>query len=137
MSKDTSTWRRENTKAAALRVLLRSAGVAGLLSIALPLVTAAPAVAFVRDCNHRTYLRAPHALISVTTVLNVRNVSCPRARRVVAAHAPAANKSRSLGRVGGRFRLGGYRCRVYYVNYEAHRARCVYRSTAFRIDYGS
>lgn len=121
----------------ALRVLLRAAGVAGLLSIGLALATASPASAFVRDCNHRIYLQAPHALISVTTVLNVRNVSCARARRVVAAHASGANRSRSLGRVGGRFRLGGYGCRVYYVNYEAHRARCVYRSTAFRIDYGS
>lgn len=103
----------------------------------LPLVTAAPASTFVRDCNHRISLQAPHALISLTTVLNVRNVSCARARRVVAAHAPAANRSSSLGRVGGRFRLGGYRCRVYYVNYEDHKARCVYRTTAFRVDYGS
>ncbi len=137
MHRNTCIRRGASTKAAALRMTLRSVGVAGLLAIALPLVTAAPASAFVRDCNHRIYLQAPHALISLTTVLNVRNVSCARARRVVSAHAPSANRSRSLSRVGGRFRLGGYRCRVYYVNYEDHMARCVYGTTAFRIDYGS
>ncbi len=108
-----------------------------MASAAVCLFAADTAPASASDCNKRIVLRSPRALVSLTTVLSVRNMSCGQARRIVADNASNALGSQSLYRKGGRFGLGPFRCRVYFALYEDWRARCVSRSRAFRIDYGA
>jgi hypothetical protein len=109
-----------------------------LLGLAVALAAAPPTVAghatgAARNCPASTFVRG--RLAAVATVLSVRNIGCRQALGVV------RRNGRGVGadayRVGGRFALGSFGCRVYYVVEEAHRARCADASKAFRVDYGS
>jgi hypothetical protein len=88
----------------------------------------------VRDCPAITD-RHP-GLAALATVLNVRNMTCAQARRIVHRYGPKVD-SGSQFRLRGRFRLGRFACRVYFVDYEDHKARCAAGRRAFRFDYGS
>jgi hypothetical protein len=105
--------------------------LAALLALA---AVPAPAHAAVRDCPQVTDERS--GLAALATVLNVRDMSCDAARRAIHRYGSSVGGGVQF-RKGGRFRLGAFRCTVYYVNYEAHRARCVSGGRAFRFDYGS
>jgi hypothetical protein len=61
---------------------------------------------------------------------------CLTARRAVRSHGRDAGPQ-AFGPPGSRFRLGTWRCTVYFRREEAHRARCVHDHRAFRVDYGS
>ena len=86
--------------------------------------------AAVRDCplSASTHAR----LGSVATILSVRSMSCRGALGFVRRYGATVR----TGDVGSTFRLGPFRCTVYYVNEEDNRARCTNATHAFRVDYG-
>jgi hypothetical protein len=65
----------------------------------------------------------------------VRRMSCRRARAVLRRHG--GSKGRRAHRVGGRFRMGKFRCRVTSVSYESRTALCRRGARRFRVGYGS
>ena len=97
------------------------------------LVFAAPAPAFVHSCSRRFMVQ--NRLAEFSTITSVRNVTCRRALGVVRRNGRRA-APHAFGRPGSRFRLGKWRCTVFYSVEEAHRARCVRGRAAFRVDYG-
>ena len=88
----------------------------------------------VHDCSRDIQIH--NKLGAIATVLNVRNMRCLTARRVVRRHGRDAGDG-AYGPAGSKFRLGAWRCTVYFRREEAHRARCVHDRRAFRVDYGS
>ena len=107
------------------------AAVAAIAALAL---VPSPASAAVRDCSRDIHIR--NRLGAVATVLNVRDVRCRAARRVVRRRGRDAGDG-AFGPPGSTFRLGVWRCTVFFRREEAHRARCVDGERAFRVYYGS
>ena len=112
-------------------VMRRAALLVALAALAGP----APASAAARKCDTTVHDRGS-GLAAVSTVIDVLHTSCRRARRVVHRYGRTVRRGVQFKR-GGRFRLGAYRCTVYFVLEEERRARCVRGSRAFRVDYGS
>jgi hypothetical protein len=117
-----------------LRVVHPTLTVAAVLAV---LAAAAPAAqaAGARKCNASVHDRSS-GLAAVSTVIDVLHMRCASARRIVHRYGRAV-KGRVQFKRGGRFRLGAYRCTVYFVLEEERRARCVSGGRAFRVDYGS
>jgi hypothetical protein len=113
-----------------MKRLLAVASAAALVA----LVFAAPAPAFVHSCSQRFTVQ--NALAEFSTITSVRNVSCRRALGVVRRNGRRA-APHAFGRPGSRFRLGKWRCTVFFRLEEDHKARCVRGRAAFRVDYGS
>ena len=109
----------------------RAALLVALAAVAAP----APASAAARKCDTKVHDRSS-GLAAVSTVIDVLHVSCGTARRVVHRYGRSVRGGAQFKR-GGRFRLGAYRCTVYFVLEEERRARCVSGGRAFRVDYGS
>ena len=108
------------------------------LLVVLACAVAAPApasAASARKCNTAVHDRSS-GLAAVSTVIDVLHMRCRTARRVVHRHGRTVHGGVQFKR-GGRFKLGTYRCTVYFVLEEERRARCVRGSRAFRVDYGS
>ena len=84
-----------------------------------------------RSCPSSTLVRG--RLAGVATILSVRDMRCRTALSVVRRHGRSARP----GGLGSHFRLGAFRCRVYFVLEEDNKARCVDGHRAFRVDYGS
>jgi hypothetical protein len=108
---------------------MRRLGVA--VAVAVVLGWAPAAHASVHSCPSSTFVRGK--LAGVATILSVRDMRCRTALTVVRRHGRAAHP----GRVGSRFKLGAFSCRVYFVLEEDNKARCVSGHRAFRVDYGS
>jgi hypothetical protein len=107
--------------------------LAGAAAAVLTFVVAAPAPAFVRSCSPRFTVH--NTLADLATITSVRNVTCRRALGVVRRNGRRA-APHAFGRPGSRFRLGKWRCTVFFRLEEDHRARCVRGRAAFRVDYG-
>jgi hypothetical protein len=110
---------------------------AALVALALgALATPVPAAqAAARKCNTTVHDRSS-GLAAISTVIDVLHLSCGAARRVVHRYGHTVHGGAQFKR-GGRFKLGAYRCTVYFVLEEERRARCVSGRRAFRVDYGS
>ncbi|HYI38181.1 MAG TPA: hypothetical protein VEX39_16365 [Thermoleophilaceae bacterium] len=115
----------------------RRNGVWLVLALALMLCTAYPASAdaalLARGCSKAKFIEL--RLSAVATVTSVRNMTCLQARRVVRRYGRSTRGE--TFRVGGRFTLGTFRCRVLRVGYEDATARCRRRSAVFRVGYGA
>ena len=105
---------------------------AAIAVLALP---ASASAAGARKCDTTVHDRSS-GLAAVSTVIDVLHMQCASARRVVHRYGRAVKGGVQFKR-NGRFRLGTYRCNVYFVLEEERRARCVSGSRAFRVDYGS
>jgi hypothetical protein len=119
-----------------MRLRLRFTAALALLLVALAAANAqaAPPATAARTCKPVTI---ESRLAAIATVLTARNMTCARARTVIRRNGREASKDADAFRKGGRFRLGAFRCRVYYKVEEANRARCVRGARVFRVDYGS
>src|SRR5215217_8219431 len=105
-----------------------------VLMVFLGLAAGAPtAEAAVKDCNPRVV--AQNQLLFNAGVSSVRNMSCKKARRAIRRNGQRQSNA-PYGGPGSRFRLGPWRCSVYYHNYELWKARCTRGGRAFRVDYG-
>ena len=107
---------------------------AALASLAALAAAPSPAGAGVHDCSRD--IQVHDRLGAIATVLNVRNMRCRTARRVVRRHGRDAGDA-AFGPAGSKFMLGAWRCTAYFSREEHHKARCVHDQRAFRVDYGS
>jgi hypothetical protein len=88
----------------------------------------------VHSCSQRFHVGG--RLADIATITSVRNVGCRRALGVVRRNGRRAG-NRAFGPPGSRFRLGKWRCTVFFRLEEDHQARCVRGRAAFRVDYGA
>lgn len=110
---------------------VKAAGACALVSLSTSAAAPSVADAAVRDCPQSTFTRA--RLGAVASILSVRSMSCRGALGFVRRYGATVR----TGGVGSAFRLGPFRCAVYYVNEEDNKARCTNGTHAFRVDYGS
>jgi hypothetical protein len=108
--------------------------VAAVAALAVVAVVPSPASAGVHDCSKD--IQVHNRLGAIATVLNVRDMRCRTARRVIRRHGRDAGNA-AFGPAGSKFALGPWACTVYFRREEAHRARCVHDRRAFRLYYGS
>jgi hypothetical protein len=107
---------------------------AAVATVAALALVPSSAYAGVHDCSRD--IQVHNQLFAIATVLSVRDMRCRTARRVVRRHGRDAGNG-AAGPSGSKFRLGAWRCTVYFRREEDHKARCVHDRRAFRVDYGS
>ena len=87
------------------------------------------------------YVGIERRLSAAAVVLETKRLSCGAARQVVRRYGGDDNNSRAIiGGPGGRFRLGNYRCTVYYgpgPYSEDWKATCAKSGHAFKVAYGA
>lgn len=115
------------------RGAVRAVLITALAAAALGAVPAAAPASTGHPCKAVTTRSSE--LAPLATVLRVNGMTCRRARTVVRTRHVRGGGDRF--RVGGRFRLGRFHCRVYHHIEEDTRARCTRAGHAFRVDYGS